>query len=128
MSSGFQRVIDDIGSASLALFIVMALMTLKLWVLANLALPLSRLRVAGRFIAACLHVPIWWFMGKDTCAVLSGVFADSCSAPREFMANMESLVERYGPRRARFLRAMVGAFLIDFTNAIIITVCLNIWG
>ena len=38
------------------------------------------------------------------------------------MANMEALVERYGPAPRAFLVVpMVGAFFIDFTNALIIT-------
>jgi len=47
-----QRIIDDIGAVSLSLFLVVALMTLKLWDLAGLALPLvsiggARLLLAG---------------------------------------------------------------------------------
>jgi ESS family glutamate:Na+ symporter len=45
------------------------------------------------------------------------------------MAVMRTLVERYGPAPRAFLVApMVGAFFIDFTNALIITACLNIFG
>jgi ESS family glutamate:Na+ symporter len=45
------------------------------------------------------------------------------------MANMKALVERYGPAPKAFLVVpMVGAFFIDFVNALIITACLNIWG
>ena len=45
------------------------------------------------------------------------------------MANMEALVDRYGPAPRAFLVVpMVGAFFIDFVNAVIITVCLNIWA
>ncbi len=127
-----QRVIDDIGSASLALFIVMALMTLKLWELANLALPLlAVIAVQVALIAAVCMWPIWWIMGKDyDAAVMSGGFCGfMLGTTANSMANMESLVERYGPAPRAFLVVpMVGAFLIDFTNAIIITVCLNIWG
>lgn len=44
------------------------------------------------------------------------------------MAVMRTLVERYGPAPRAFLVApMVGAFFIDFTNALIITACLNIF-
>ena len=42
------------------------------------------------------------------------------------MANMKALVERYGPAPKAFLVVpMVGAFFIDFTNAIIITLFVN---
>jgi ESS family glutamate:Na+ symporter len=44
------------------------------------------------------------------------------------MAIMKSLVERYGPAPRAFLVVpMVGAFFIDFTNALIITVFINIF-
>ena len=43
------------------------------------------------------------------------------------MANMRALIERYGPAPRAFLVVpMVGAFFIDFTNALIITVFLNL--
>jgi Na+/glutamate symporter len=43
------------------------------------------------------------------------------------MASMESLTERYGPAPRAFLVVpIVGAFFIDFTNAVIITLFLNI--
>jgi ESS family glutamate:Na+ symporter len=44
------------------------------------------------------------------------------------MANMRVLVERYGPAPRAFLVVpIVGAFLIDFSNGILITVCLNLF-
>jgi ESS family glutamate:Na+ symporter len=45
------------------------------------------------------------------------------------MAVMYTLVDRYGPAPTAFLVApLVGAFFIDFTNALIITVFLNVLG
>jgi ESS family glutamate:Na+ symporter len=44
------------------------------------------------------------------------------------MANMKSIVDRYGPAPRAFLVVpMVGAFFIDFTNAVIVTAFLNFW-
>ena len=44
------------------------------------------------------------------------------------MANMDALVDRYGPApRAYLVVPMVGGFFIDFTNALVITVFLNLW-
>jgi ESS family glutamate:Na+ symporter len=74
---------------------------------------------------------IWHLMGRDyDAAVMSGGFCGfMLGTTANSMANMESLVERYGPAPRAFLVVpMVGAFLIDFSNALIITVCLNIWG
>jgi ESS family glutamate:Na+ symporter len=43
------------------------------------------------------------------------------------MANMKVLVDKYGRAPRAFLVVpMVGAFFIDFTNALIITIFLNI--
>jgi ESS family glutamate:Na+ symporter len=44
------------------------------------------------------------------------------------MANMGALVERYGPApKAYLVVPLVGAFFIDFTNALLITSFLNFW-
>ena len=43
------------------------------------------------------------------------------------MAGMRTRVERYGPARRAFpVAPMVGAFFIDYTNALIITARINI--
>ena len=127
-----QRVIDDLGSAALALFIVLALMTLKLWELTGLAVPLLViLLVQVALIAAISAWPIFRLMGRDyESAVISGGFCGfMLGTTANAMANMKAIVDRYGPApRAFLIVPMVGAFFIDFTNAIIVTVFLNIWS
>lgn len=126
-----QRTIDDIGSVSLSLFIVMALMTLRLWELAELALPLLVILVAQvLFIAVICFWPMFRLMGRDyQSAVIGGGFCGfMLGTTANAMANMEALVERYGPAPRAFLVVpMVGAFFIDFTNAVIITLFVNFW-
>lgn len=124
-----QRVIDDVGNVALALFIVMALMTLKLWEIANLALPMLAILAAQvALIAAICIWPIFPLMGRDyESAVMSGGFCGfMLGTTANAMANMRSLVEKYGPAPRAFLVVpMVGAFFIDFTNAVIVTVFVN---
>jgi ESS family glutamate:Na+ symporter len=124
-----QRAIDDLGNVALALFIVMALMTLKLWEIANLALPMMAILAAQvALIAAICFWPIFPLMGKDyESAVMSGGFCGfMLGTTANAMANMRSLVERYGPApRAYLVVPMVGAFFIDFTNAVLITLFVN---
>ena len=61
-------------------------------------------------------------MGGGLCGFMLGTSANA-------MANMEALVDRYGPAPRAFLVVpMVGAFFIDFVNALIITGCLNLWS
>jgi ESS family glutamate:Na+ symporter len=120
-----QRTIDDLGNVALSLFLVMALMTLRLWEIVNLALPLA-IMVAAQvaFVAVLCLWPVFWLMGRDyQGAVTSSGFAGfMLGTTANAMANMEALVERYGPAPRAFLVVpMVGAFFIDFTNALIIT-------
>jgi glutamate:Na+ symporter, ESS family len=126
-----QKTIDDIGSVSLSLFIVLALMTLRLWELAELALPLLVILIVQvLFIAAICFWPMFRLMGRDyESAVISGGFCGfMLGTTANAMANMEALVERYGPAPRAFLVVpMVGAFFIDFTNAVIITLFVNFW-
>lgn len=124
-----QRTIDDLGNAALSLFIVLALMTLKLWEVAALAVPLMAILAAQ---IALISLSFWWIfrlMGRDyDAAVMSGGFCGfMLGTTANAMANMRSLVERYGPAPRAFLVVpMVGAFFIDFTNAVIVTVFVNL--
>ena len=126
-----QRTIDDLGAAALSLFLVMALMTLRLWDLVGLALPLTvMLAVQVLAVAMAAAGPMYWLMGRDyeSAVMSSGFVGFMLGTTANAMANMTALVERYGPAPKAFLVVpMVGAFFIDFTNALIITVCLNIW-
>lgn len=127
-----QHMLDDLGTVSLALFIAVSLMTLQLWQLAGLALPLTIILLAqvALIVALCLW-PIYRFMGRNyDAAVISGGFCGfMLGTTANAMANMETLVERYGPSPKAFLVVpMVGAFFIDFTNAIIISFFLTLWG
>jgi glutamate:Na+ symporter, ESS family len=125
------RLLDDLGNAALALFIAMALMTLRLWEIANLALPLAAiLAVQVGLIALLCFWPTFRLMGADyDAAVMSSGFCGfMLGTTANAMANMGALAERYGPApRAYLVVPMVGAFFIDFTNAVIITAFLNLW-
>jgi glutamate:Na+ symporter, ESS family len=127
-----QRTIDDLGSTALSLFLVMALMTLRLWDLVGVAVPLAIMLVLQIVaIAVVAATVVFRLMGRDyEAAVMSGGFCGfMLGTTANAMANMEALVERYGPAPKAFLVVpMVGAFFVDFTNALIITACLNIWG
>ncbi len=127
-----QRVIDDIGGVALSLFLVLALMTLRLWELAGVALPILVVLAAQVALVALVSFwPVFPLMGRDYDAAVmgGGLCGFMLGTTANAMANMEALVERYGPARRAFLVVpMVGAFFIDFVNAVIITVCLNLWS
>ena len=124
------RVIDDIGNIALSLFLVMALMTLRLWEIAGLVVPLLIILAAQVALIAviCLTV-VTRVMGRDyDSAVMSGGFAGfMLGTSANAMANMGAMVERYGPAPKAFLVVpLVGAFFIDFANALLITFFVNL--
>jgi len=126
-----QSTIDDLGSVALSLFLVLALMTLRLWELAGLALPMVVILVAQVALIAAVCVPLFYMMGRDYDAAVmqGGLCGFMLGTTANAMANMEALVDRYGPAPRAFLVVpMVGAFFIDFINALLITLCLILWA
>ena len=123
------RVLDTIGAIALSLFLVLALMNLRLWELANLALPLVVSLIAQVAMIALGAAFVFRRMGRDyEAAVMSGGFVGfMLGTTANAIAVMRSLVERYGPAPRAFLVApLVGAFFIDFINALLITLGINL--
>lgn len=123
------RSIDTIGNISLSLFLVIALMNLHLWDLSGLALPLlATLAVQTVIVVAFCCWPLVQLMGRDYDAAVmaSGFIGFMLGTTANAVAVMSSLTERYGAAPRAFLVApIVGAFLMDFTNALIITGFVN---
>lgn len=126
------RSMELIGTTSLSLFLVVALMDLHLWDLAGLALPLlANLALQSVLVLAFCCWPLLRLMGRDYDAAVmaSGFTGFMLGTTANAMACMSSLTERFGPAPRAFLVApVVGAFLIDFSNAIVITVFVNAWS
>ncbi len=124
------RRLDELGSAALALFIAMALMTLKLWELASLAAPMAVILAAQVAVTAALSVwPTYRLMGRDYDAAVtaSGFCGFMLGTTANAMANLGALTDRHGPApRAYLVVPMVGAFFVDFTNALLVTACLGL--
>jgi ESS family glutamate:Na+ symporter len=122
---------EMIGNISLSLFLVMALMDLHLWDLSGMATPLLvNLALQTVLVLALCCWPLLQLMGRDYDAAVmaSGFTGFMLGTTANAMACMSSLTERFGPAPRAFLVApVVGAFLIDFTNAVIITVFVNVW-
>ena len=125
-----QRTVDDLGTIALSLFLAMALMSLRLWELLGLALPMVLiLAVQVAMTAAFALFVTYRLMGRDyDAAVMAGGHCGfGLGATPNAVANMTALTERFGPApRAFLVLPMVGAFFIDFTNALIITTYLNL--
>jgi ESS family glutamate:Na+ symporter len=121
---------ERMGVVCLSLFLAVALMNLKLWELTSIAAPLLvNLVIQVVAVAVFCWYVVFRVMGRDyDAAVMSGGFTGfMLGTTANAMAVMHSVVQRYGPSPRAFLVApIVGAFFIDFTNALLITGWLNL--
>jgi ESS family glutamate:Na+ symporter len=124
-----QRAMEFAGNLALNIFLVVALMTLKLWELAGLALPLFIILVAQVIVVVLFALTVSFrVMGRDyeSAVMASGFVGFVLGTTANAVANMRALVARFGPAPRAFLVVpLVGAFFIDFANAIIITFFVN---
>jgi ESS family glutamate:Na+ symporter len=125
-----QEKMDEIGTIALELFIVMALLTLQLWQLASLAAPVLAI-LAGQVVltVALCWTLIFWLMGRNhTAAVMAGGYCGfMLGTTANALACMNEIVRKSGPApQAFFAVSIVGAFLIDFINALLITQAINL--
>jgi len=127
-----QDITEKIGAVALTLFLVVALMNVRLWELTAVAWPLIvNLVLQVITIAIFCWVVVFRTMGRDyDAAVMGGGFAGfMLGTTANAMAVMRTIVEKFGPAPRAFLVApIIGAFFIDFTNAIVITAFLNFLG
>ncbi|MGL6101455.1 MAG: sodium/glutamate symporter [Fusobacteriaceae bacterium] len=123
--------IGFMGDQALTFFLVMALMNLKLWQLADLAIPLVAILITHTvFMGLFAYFVIFNIMGRDyEAAVMSGGMCGfGMGATPNAMANMNALTAKYGSApRAFFILPIVGSLFIDFFNAGIITFFMNIF-
>ncbi|HEU4748229.1 MAG TPA: sodium/glutamate symporter [Gemmatimonadaceae bacterium] len=124
-----QRAMEFIGNLALNIFLTVALMDLKLWQLAGVALPLIVILIVQVVVVVLAAITVSYvLMGRDydSAVMSSGFVGFVLGTTANAVANMRALVARYGPAPRAFLVVpLVGAFFIDFTNAIIITFFLN---
>lgn len=123
------RAVDALGTIALALFLVIALMDLKLWQLAGLAVPMLVILAVQAVVMVLYAVFVTFIlMGRDYEAAVtaSGHIGFGLGITPNAVANMEALTERFAPAPRSFLIVpVVGAFFIDFSNALIINSSIN---
>jgi ESS family glutamate:Na+ symporter len=122
--------IDLWGTMGLSIFLTMALMSLKIWELANLAgTMLFLILLQATLLMVFAYFVTFRVMGKNyNAAIMAGGHCGfGLGATPTAVANMESLVARHGPSPQAFLVVpLVGAFFIDITNAVIIQFYLSL--
>lgn len=128
----FDRAIDVFGNASLSLYLAMALLSLKLWQLADLAGPLVVI-LGAQTITMALYAAFVTFrvMGKnyDAAVLAAGHCGFGMGATPTAVANMQAITNMYGSSHKAFLIVpLCGAFFVDLINATVIQVILKFFA
>lgn len=120
----FDRAIDVFGNAALSLFLAIALLSLKLWELAGLGVPILVILLAQTVVMALYAIFVTHkFMGSDydSAILAAGHCGFGLGATPTAIANMQAVTDRYVPSHKAFLIVpMVGAFFVDIVNATIL--------
>ncbi|EOG3623321.1 sodium/glutamate symporter [Pseudomonas putida] len=120
----FEREVSVMGNVSLSLFLAIALMSLKLWDLAALALPFFILLAVQTLVMALFAIFVTFrVMGRnyDAAVLAAGHCGFGLGATPTAIANMQAVTQRYGASQIAFLVVpMVGAFFIDIINVVVI--------
>ena len=123
------RAVEALGGVALALFLVIALMSLELWKLAGLAVPMLVILSVQVFVMVAYAVLVTFpLMGRDYEAAVtaSGHIGFGLGITPNAVANMEALTARYAPAPRSFLVVpVVGGFFIDLSNSLVITAFFN---
>ncbi len=135
-TTGKLTVVEDIvsllGNACLTLYLAMALMSLRLWELANLALPMIVILLAQTIIMALFaYYLVYNVMGRNyEAAVMSSAACGfGMGATPNAIANMQAITDVYGPApRAFFVVPLVGSLFVDFVNSGVLTIFINIFS
>lgn len=120
------------GELGLNLFLSMALMTLKLWQLVDLAVPMLVLLAAQTVLMAIFAYFITFkLMGNnyDAAVIAGGHCGFGMGATPNGVANMESICDKFVySKMAFFVLPIVGGMFIDFTNVFIIILFLSFFA
>ena len=123
-----ERIIS-VGNICLSLFLGMAMISLKLWELQNLALPLIVILVAQVVIIALFaYFAAFPLLGRnyDSAVLCAGICGFALGATPNAMANMSAVCYKYHYTVKPFLIIpIIGAMFADIINTGIITLFLN---
>lgn len=127
----FDREVSVLGNVSLSLFLAFAMMTVNLWQLIALALPIIVILTSQTILMALYAIFVTFrFCGKDyDAAVLAaGHCGFGLGATPTAMVNMQTVTSHYGPSHVAFIIVpLVGAFFIDIINALVIQGTLKVF-
>ncbi len=123
---------EKVGDVSLGLYLSMALISVRLWELAGLAMPLLIVLMVQTVVLCILtYYIIFRILGKnyDAAVMCSGLIGHDIGSTPTAVANMTTIMAKYGPsRKALIIVPIVGAFLIDVFYQPFVIWCINIYA
>lgn len=112
------------GEIALQAFLVMYLMSLKLWTLGAAIGPLTAnvaIQVLVTVMVGVLLLFRWLGRDYDAAVTVGGFLGFGLSSMPVAMATMDSVASRYGPSPKAFLLiALAGSFFVDLANAFMV--------
>lgn len=127
------RVVSVISDICLGMFLSLAMMSLKIWQLADLALPLFVILIAQvAFIAALAYFVVFRLLGSnyDAAVMCAGFMGHGLGATPNAVANMGAIGEHYKLRstKAFLIVPLCGAVLIDLVAIPCISLFMGYFG
>ena len=124
--------ISTLGGASLSVFLGLAMIDMKLWQLAELAIPMVVMLLAQTILMFLYaNFVVFNVLGRsyDAAVMTSGFCGFGMGATPNAMANMQAVTGQFGPAPTAFMVVpLVGSLFIDFFNATILTGFINFLG
>lgn len=121
----FDREVSVIGNVSLSLFLAFMLMTINLWQLIELALPMVVILVSQVVVMVLYAIFVTFRVcgqDYDAAVLAAGHCGFGLGATPTAMVNMQTVTHHYGPSHVAFVVVpLVGAFFIDIINALVIS-------
>lgn len=127
-----QHIIDGISEFTLGVFLSMAMMSLKLWELAGLALPMVIILLAELIMTLLyIYFAVFRACGKDYDAAVmcAGMTGHGLGASPAGIANMDSVTSKFGESKISYLCvAVFGGILVDWVLIFINTTMVNLFA
>lgn len=126
--------LSDIFQAVLPLFIGVAIATLRLWELSALALPLIGILAIQTVITLAFSAAMFSIFRRvaskyEAVLMTTGYAGFMLGITPNAMASMEELTRKYGPAPQAFLTVpIVGGYLNDFVNSLVVTASISMLG
>lgn len=117
---------------TLGVFLSMAMISLRLWELTSLAIPMTVTLLAGLALTIIfIYFVVFRVCGKDfdSAVMCAGMTGHGLGATPNGLANMDSVSQKYGTSKIAYLCVIVtGGILADWVLLVVNTTMVNLFG